>query len=311
MSPVAGLEQPAARQGPGAIPRELVDAVDVLMVRLVAANLPGDRRSTGVGAGTELAQLRPYEPGDDVRQLDPSAMARTGQPHVRLHVPERAMTTWIALDLSPSMAFGTALRLKSDVGAGIALVLARLAVRRAGRVGVVAFGAPAPILLPPRGSRAGLAAVRELVEAGVAPDGQGDPAGLAGALERIAPLARRTGLVAIISDFRGQVDWSGPLASVRGRHTVVAFDVSDPHEAQLPRIGRVALVDPESGERLVLDTSSRRVRRRFEALERDRRDALAAELSRLRVPHVRLDTAEEWLLALARGLEAARVRERR
>ena len=311
MSPVAGLEPPVARQGPGAIPRALVDAVEVLMVRLVAANLPGDRRATGIGAGTELAQLRPYEPGDDVRQLDPSAMARTGQPHVRLHVPERAMTTWIALDVSPSMAFGTALRLKSDVGGGIALVLARLAVRRAGSVGVVAFGAPAPILLPPRASRPGLAAVRELVEAGVAADGQADPRGLAGALERIEPLAKRTGLVAIVSDFRGQDDWSGPLAAVRGRHTVVAFDISDPREAELPAIGRVAVVDPESGERLVLDTSSRRVRRRFEALERERREALERELARLRVPHVRLDTAGDWLLALARGLEAARVRERR
>jgi uncharacterized protein (DUF58 family) len=197
------------------------------------------------------------------------------------------MTTWIALDLSPSMAFGTALRLKSDVAAGIALVLARLAVRRAGNVGVVGFGTPAPILLPPRGSRPGLAAVRELLESGVAPDGQRDAGGLAAALERIAPLAKRTGLVAIISDFRGQADWSGPLAAVRGRHTVVAFDISDPREAELPAVGRVAMVDPESGERLVLDTSSRRVR------------------------HISLGTENDWLLALARGLEAARVRERR
>ena len=69
--------------------------------------LPGERRAPGVGAGTELAQLRPYEPGDDPRQLDPAASARTGVPHVRQHVPERALTTWIVLDLSASMAFGT------------------------------------------------------------------------------------------------------------------------------------------------------------------------------------------------------------
>ena len=182
---------------------------------------------------------------------------------------------------------------------------------RLGNVGVVGFGTPAPILLPPRGSRPGLAAVRELLESGVAPDGQRDAGGLAAALERIAPLARRTGLVAIISDFRGQTNWSGPLAAVRGRHTVVAFDISDPREAELPAVGRVAMVDPESGERLVLDTSSRRVRRRFEALERERREALATELVRLRVPHIALGTENDWLIALARGLEAARVRERR
>ena len=311
MTRLPALEPPAARQGPGAIPRQLVDAVDVLMVRLVAASLPGDRRARGVGAGTELSQLRPYEPGDDVRQLDPSAMARTGQPHVRLHVPERAMTTWIALDVSPSMAFGTAVRLKSDVAGGVALVLARLAVRRAGRVGVVAFGGPEPILLPPRGSKPGLAAVRELVEAGVARDGEHDAGGLGAALARIEPLAVRSGLVAIVSDFRDQAGWSRPLAAVRGRHTVVAFEVADPRESELPAVGRVALVDPESGERLVLDTSSRRVRRRFEALERERREALEGELRRLRVAHIRLDAGGDWLLELVSGLEAARARERR
>ncbi len=93
--------------------------------------------------GTELAQLRPYEIGDDVRRIDPAATARTGQPHVRLHVPERALTTWIALDVSPSMAFGTARRLKADVAEGVALVFGRLGIRRAGSVGMVAFGASA------------------------------------------------------------------------------------------------------------------------------------------------------------------------
>ena len=154
--------------------------------------------------------------------------------------PERAMTTWIALDVSPSMAFGTAQRLKSDVAGGIALVLARLAVRRAGSVGVVAFGAPAPILLPPRGvasrARRGPRADRGRRRARRA---GATAAALAAALERIAPLARRTGLVAIVSDFRGQAGWSGPLAALRGRHTVVAFDVSDPRETDTPG-GRAA-----------------------------------------------------------------------
>ncbi|MGH2850760.1 MAG: DUF58 domain-containing protein, partial [Solirubrobacteraceae bacterium] len=89
----AALAPPAGRQGPGSIPHALVDAIDVLLVRLVAHSLPGDRRAAGVGRGTELAQLRPYEPGDDVRHLDAAATARTGQPPVRLHVPERTLTT--------------------------------------------------------------------------------------------------------------------------------------------------------------------------------------------------------------------------
>ncbi|MGB0096155.1 MAG: DUF58 domain-containing protein, partial [Solirubrobacteraceae bacterium] len=109
---VALLKPPAARHGPGPLPQQMIDALDVAVNRLVTRTLPGDRRAAGVGLGTELAQLRPYEVGDDVRYIDPAATARSGQPHVRQHVPDRALSTWIVLDVSPSMAFGTARRLK-------------------------------------------------------------------------------------------------------------------------------------------------------------------------------------------------------
>src|SRR5439155_3844842 len=142
-------------QGPGPMPAGLIEALDLVVTRRVARGLPGDRRAPGVGAGTELAQLRPYQVGDDVRHIDAAATARTGEPHVRLHVPERTLTTWIVLDVSPSMAFGTAQRLKADVAEGVALVLGNLAVRRAGRVAMMTFGAGHPRLLPPRGSRPG------------------------------------------------------------------------------------------------------------------------------------------------------------
>jgi uncharacterized protein (DUF58 family) len=306
-----GLQPPLGRQGPGSIPRTLLDAIDIQLVRLVAHTLPGDRRAVGVGLGTELAQLRPYEPGDDVRHLDAAATARTGQPHVRLHVPERTLTTWIVLDVSASMAFGTAARLKADVAEGVALVLARLAVRRAGSVGVVAFGAGAPIVLPPRGARPGLAAVRDLLAAGVAADGSSDAESLAGALTRLTALARRPSLVAVLSDFRDQDGWARPLSAACARHAVLALEVHDPRESTLPSIGRLALIDPETGERIEIDSSSPRLRARFEALERERRDELASVLRRLRTTHVPLDTAGGWPVELARGLGEARARERR
>src|SRR3954454_3278736 len=134
------LRVPRGRQCPGALPAALVDALDLAMARRAAGVLPGERKAPGVGSGTELFQLRPYEPGDDVRQLDPSASARTGVPHVRLQVPERALTTWLVLDVSPSMAFGTADRLKSDVAEGVIMVLGRLAARRGGRVALLTSG---------------------------------------------------------------------------------------------------------------------------------------------------------------------------
>jgi uncharacterized protein (DUF58 family) len=296
------LEPPAAREGPGPLAQPLIEALDVAISRLVARMLPGDRRAAGVGVGTELAQLRPYEIGDDVRYLDAAATARTGHPHVRMHVPERALTTWIVLDVSPSMAFGTARRLKADVAEGVALVFGRLGVRRAGSVGLIAFGAAEPRVLPPRGSKPGIVALRRMLAEGVAPDGQHDADGLAGALARVARLARQPGLVVAISDFRDQRAWERPLGSLRVRHSVLAVEIVDPREAELPAVGHLALVDPESGERIEVDTSRHRVRRRFAELERQRRDAVARELRRLRIDHVALSTGEDWLRALGRHL---------
>jgi len=296
------LEPPAARQGPGPIAQPLIEALDVAVSRLVARMLPGDRRAAGVGAGTELAQLRPYEVGDDVRHLDPAASARTGLPHVRLHVPERALTTWLVLDVSPSMAFGTAKRLKADVAEGAALVFGRLGVRRAGSVGLVAFGAGAPRVLAPRGAKPGIVALQRMLAGGVAPDGEHQADGLADALARLERMARRPGLVVVISDFREQHGWQRPLGALRTRHSVLAAEIVDPRELEVPSVGHLALVDPETGARIEVDTSRTRIRERFAALERERRRTLAAELRRLRVDQVTLDTDQDWLLALGRQL---------
>ena len=296
------LQPPAARQGPGPLAQPLIEKLDLALSRLVARTLPGDRRAAGVGAGTELAQLRPYEIGDDVRHIDPSATARTGQTHVRLHVPERALTTWIVLDVSPSMAFGTALRLKADVAEGVALVFGRLGVRRAGSVGLVAFGADGTRLLPPRGAKPGLVALRRTLAEGVAPDGQHHADGLTSALARVARMARQPGLVVVISDFRDQHHWERPMGALRLRHSVLAAEIVDPREAEVPAVGRLALIDPETGARIEVDTSSRRVCERFATLERERREKLVRELRRLRVDHVMLATDQDWLLALGRHL---------
>ncbi len=299
----AVLQPPLARQGPGPLPQALIEALDVAVNRLVARTLPGDRRAAGIGVGMELAQLRPYEVGDDVRHIDPAATARSGgQPHVRLHVPDRALTTWIVLDVSPSMAFGTSRRLKSDVAEGVALVFGRLGVRRAGSVGLVAFGAAEPRVLRPRGSKPGIVALRRTLAQGVAPDGQHDPGGLSGALQRVGRLARQPGLVVLISDFREQRGWERALGPVRIRHSVLAVEIGDPREAEVPAAGHLALIDPETGVRIEVDTSRRRVRERFAELERERRDTVARELRRLRTSHVALSTDQDWLPALGRHL---------
>jgi uncharacterized protein (DUF58 family) len=285
------------------MPDALVDALDLVVTRRVARGLPGDRRAPGVGAGTELAQLRPYQVGDDVRHIDPAATARTGEPHVRMHVPERTLTTWIALDVSPSMAFGTTARLKADVAEGVALVLGRLAVRRAGAVGLVRFGfGEQAHVMAPRGAKPGLVALRRALGEGVAPDGRGHPRALADALARIGRVARGPGVVAIASDFRDQRDWERPLGALRVHHAVIAIEIGDPREAEVPAVGRLALIDPETGRRVEVDTSSPQLRARFAALEQERRAGVARELRRLHVDHVCLSTEDDWLVALGRRL---------
>ncbi|MBS1869185.1 MAG: DUF58 domain-containing protein [Actinobacteria bacterium] len=299
------LRPPAGRQGPGPLPHGLIAGLDLVIARRAAGALPGDRRAAGLGAGTELAQLRPYEVGDDVRQIDAAATARTGVPHVRLHVPERTLTTWLVVDASPSMAFGTAERLKWDVAEGAALVLGRLAVRRAGSVALMTFGAGRPRLVPPRASKPGVVGLRRALAEGCAVDGRaGAPArhALADALRRTGKVATQAGLVVVISDFRDQDEWTRPLGALSARHSVMALEIGDPREAEVPAVGRLSLVDPETGAHVSVDTSSRRVRERFAALEAERRATVARELRRLEVEHVTLSTAGDWLQTLGRVL---------
>ena len=296
------LRVPPGRQGPGAVPPQLVEALDLAIARRAGGILPGDRQASGVGAGTELAQLRPYQPGDDVRQLDPAATARTGIPHVRLQVPERLLTTWLVLDVSASMAFGTADRLKADVAEGAAEVMGRLATRRGGRVALVTCGAPRERFLPPRSGRGALVGLRRALGEGVAPDGHVAVDGLARALRRLNRLARQPGLVVVVSDFRDVGGWRRPLLGVGARHSILAIEVRDPRETSLPDVGRLSLVDPETGNRVEVDTANRRLRARYEATEREGRAIVADALRSAAAEHVVLSTEGPWAKELGRRL---------
>jgi uncharacterized protein (DUF58 family) len=282
------------------MPTAAVEALDLVVARRAAGALPGDRRAVGVGAGTELAQLRPYQIGDDVRQIDASATARTGIPHVRLQVPERVLTTWLVLDLSPSMAFGTANRLKSDVAEGVALVMARLGARRGGRIALVTCGAPVSRTVPPRGGRGALAPIHRVLKEGVSSDGHDDPHALSEALVKTGRIAQQAGFVIVVSDFRGPTSWVRPLGALRARHSVQAIEIRDPREMELPAVGHLSLVDPETGALVEVDSNRPALRRRFAQAAQEERDHVAAELRGLRVDHVVLSTDGDWLRELGR-----------
>lgn len=288
-------------------------ALELTVRRKVDGLLSGDHRSNRLGNGTELAQIRPYVPGDDVRKIDWNATARTGQPHVRVHVAERALTTWLVLDVSASMAWGTADRTKADVASGACLAVAHAATRGVNRVGVLTFGGADDGHRPPGQGRHGLLAVSSTVrQARAAPPADATGEGLAAALQRTGRLARSRSLVVVVSDLRGdepggteqpagtgERPWRVPLLSLAARHDVVVVEVVDPREQTLPAVGELTLVDPETGRLLRVDTSSARLRDRFAAAAAAERAAVATAVTSTGADHVVLTTKGDWLLPLA------------
>jgi uncharacterized protein (DUF58 family) len=276
------------------------------MARRVDALLAGDHRSSLLGRGSELAQVRPYQPGeDDVRMIDWNVTARTSVPHVRVHLAERVLVTWLVLDTSPSMTFGTADRRKADVAEGVAVALGYAATRRGNRLGVVTFGDGNAQQLPPRQGRLGMLGLLERLRE-EPPESRPGATSLGEALRRTATLARQRALVAVVSDFRGPRDWRRSLLDVAGRHHVVAVEVRDPREQELPDVGELRLVDPETGRQIRVDTRSRRLRERFAQAAAEERTGLHRELANAGVEHVVLSTSGDWLRTFATFLRRRR-----
>ena len=290
----AGRERSAARPGPGPITAESLEALELAIGRRVDGLLAGDYKSAFAGVGTELHQVRPYVPGDDVRRIDWNVTARTNQTHVRVELAERVLVTWLVFDCSASMAFGTADRRKADVAQGVALAIGHTATRRGNRLGLVAFGAEDPRWRRPRQGRRGL--LLTLAALHDEPAGMG---GLAEALLLLDGLAVQRSLVVIVSDFRGPIDWRNGLLRVAGRHPTLAVEVRDPREQELADVGELRLVDPETGRQLRVDTSDRNLRDRFAVAAAEERTGLVRMLSAAGVRHVALSTEGDWLRHLA------------
>ena len=293
-----GRERSASRPGPGAVTPESLEALELAIARRVDGLLAGDYRSAFAGVGTELYQVRPYEPGDDVRRIDWNVTARTSTTHVRVELAERVLVTWLVFDASASMDFGTAERRKADVAEGVALAIGHAATRRGNRLGLVTFGPEDARFRRPRQGRRGLlftlAALREK------PAGNGT---LGEALALLGGLAVQRSLVVIVSDFRGPTDWYAPLLRVAGRHPTVAVEIRDPREQELADVGELRLVDPETGRQLRVDTGDARLRTRFAAAATEERAGLVRLLASAGVRHTALSTQGDWLRPLAAFLK--------
>jgi uncharacterized protein (DUF58 family) len=280
-------------------------ALDLTVRRRIESLLAGEHRSASLGIAMELAQVRPYQPGDDVRLIDWNATARMNEPHVRLHVAERALTTWLVFDGSPSMGFGTALRRKADVAQGVVLAVGHVASRRGNRLGLLTYGHPEPLFVPPRQGRVGLVGVLLQMQAVAAHDDMATPAVadvLGDAMYRARQHARDRALVVVVSDLRGPRDWAGGLRELCVRHDVIVCEIRDPAEEALPDIGEVVLVDPETGRHVRVDTGRKRLRERYAAAAAEDREQVARDIRAAGAHHLVLSTDDDWLRPLVLGL---------
>src|SRR5687768_7538587 len=265
--------EPRARQGP--VPREILKQVRLIELRtrgLVDSIFGGEYQSVFRGQGMEFSDVREYQAGDDVRNIDWNVTARTGHPYIKKHVEERELTVLLVVDLSGSEQFGTRERFKAERVAEIAAVLALSAVRNNDRVGLIIFTDHIEHVVPPKkGRRHVLRLIRDVLA--FAPTGRGTD--LSGAIDYAARLLPHRAVIFLLSDFamlyppdEGPesprfVKWEKTLRLVSRRHDVVAVSVRDDAEDQLHELGVLVLTDPETGEEVAIDTDQPDLQKRY------------------------------------------------
>jgi uncharacterized protein (DUF58 family) len=276
--------------------------LELLVTRRLDGLLLGDHLGLVPGAGSEPAESRPYQPGDDVRRMDWNLTARSLEPHVRTTIAERELETWLVVDGSASLDFGTARCEKRDVALAAVACFAFLTGRAGNRVAAVIYGAggagngTAPVVVPPRTGRQAIYALLHRLQdrPRVAP--ADDATSLGAALQRVGAAAKRRGLVVVVSDLlEGDTSWSRPLRAITVRHECVVVEVRDPRDAELPDVGLLTLVDPETGRRLEVQSARAKVRERFARAAAEQRVGIAAAVRRAGAAHLVLSTDRDWM----------------
>jgi len=266
--------------------------------------LQGNHQGLLPGPGSEPGESRMYEPGDDVRRMDWSVTARTTVPHVRQMIADRELETWLVVDMSASLDFGTARCEKRDLAVAAAAAVTYLNSGGGNRIGAIIANGETTRRVP---ALSGRMHERELLRAIAtsppAPVGvRGD---LAAAIDALRRPERRRGMAVIISDFLGPIDWMRPLRAVAARHEVLAVEILDPRDVELPEVGDVVLQDPETG--VVREfTIDAKLRHDFEAAAAAHRAEVARTLRRCDTPLLSLRTDRDWIADVVRFVLARR-----
>ena len=280
-------------------PERILQRLDWQVIRRLDGLLQGDYRSLFYGYGVDFADLREYQPEDDIRYIDWNVTARMNTPYIRQYVEDREITAWFLLDLSPSVDFGTPQSQKRTVLIDFVATLARLLTRHGNRVGAMFYGSRIERTIPARGGRIHvLRLVNDLMKQPRLP--RAPFTNLTPLIEGGLHAIKRRSLVFIVSDFISEPGWERPLILLNQRHEVLAVRLSDPSEMELTDVGPIIMEDAETGEQLYVDTHDKKFRLRFEQAARRREAALNEAFKHAGVDVLSLSTEEDLVRAIVR-----------
>ncbi|MGH2348473.1 MAG: DUF58 domain-containing protein [bacterium] len=268
-------------------PEKVLRRLEFKVVRRLDGFLFGDYTGVFYGPSLDLAEVREYQPGDEVRRIDWNVTARMHRLFVRQYLEEKELTAWLLVDLSPSMRFGTRRELKRDTAVEFAGVASYIISRHGDKVGLIGFPGR-DVYVTPRSGRIHALRIIHALQAIGDEDRAGD---LASGLRRVAPVLRRRSLVFVVSDFLGEA-WDRPLRELARRHDTIAVRIDDPAERELPDVGGMPVRDPETGEQLWVDTSDPQVRAAYRRLVAEERAKTDQAFRSARVDVLDLSTAE-------------------
>ena len=280
-------------------PERILHRLDWQVIRRLDGYLQGDYRSLFYGSGVDFADLREYQPEDDIRYIDWNVSARMNTPYVRKYVEDREVIAWFLLDLSPSVDFGRLDNQKRNVLIDFVATLARILTRHGNRVGAMMYGSSVQHTVPARGGRNQvLRIINDLLK---------QPRQTNGSITNLAPLfnsglnaIKKRSLVFVISDFISAPGWEKSLNLLSQRHEVVVIRLWDPREMDMPDIGTVIMEDAETGEQLYVDTHDKKFRQRFREAAAQREKALSETFKRAGVDALPLSTEEDLIRAIVR-----------
>jgi len=273
--------------------------MEIDVTRRLDGLLHGDHRGLVPGRGSEPGESRPYVHGDDVRQIDWNVTARTGATHIRESIADRELETWLIVDRSPSLEFGTADSTKATLALSACAAVGFLTTHGGNRLGAIVAGRDGVTTVPARQGRRHTLGVLSRVASSSDSDGAVTVT-FGEALRRAGGIVRRRGLIVVVSDFLDPIEsWSKALGALGARHEVLAIECSDPREFELPAAGIVGLVDTETGRIVEINTSRASVRQGFAAAGVARRAAVHAAILGSGADHLGLSTDRDWLADVA------------